>query len=145
MRVQGADFGAPARNRIEEKLRSGMTLQQIEENLKGGGQKQQQKATADSQAADVQQKRQQEEWDRAEREEEERRQREQQKKQQAPAEVGKSLGAAKRNPLQMIKVRASPLLPVCMPQNTCLLLLCSSSYAASEASSGHNGAAMLAC
>ena len=99
-RPQGADFGAPARNRIEDKLRSGMTLQQIEQELKGGDHKQQQSQEAQKPK--------------------------QQRKEDsggaaavavsppapspaAPpakpdAEVGRSLGPATRDPLHMIKV-----------------------------------------
>lgn len=32
--LQGADFGAPARNRIEQRLRMGLSLRQIEAELR---------------------------------------------------------------------------------------------------------------
>lgn len=114
---QGADFGAPARNLIEEKLRSGMTLQAIEEDLKRHGQQRQAAPVTATPAPAVDQQ-----WDkeRKRQQEEEQRRQEQQRTAAAavaaappappkPAEVGRSLGTAARNPLKLIKVgRGAP-------------------------------------
>jgi hypothetical protein len=106
--LQGADFGAPARNRIEDKLRSGMTLAQIEDELTRHGQPQQQERKRE--AAKQEQKQPE-----AKQEQKQPEAKQEQKAAAAPppppppapakpAEVGQSLGTTARNPLQMIKV-----------------------------------------
>ncbi|KAI8477159.1 MAG: R1 protein [Monoraphidium minutum] len=121
---QGADFGAAARNLIEEKLRSGLSLQQIEDDLKNPNKGQDRPAAAAAAPAKPaaapaaaaparadgkeKEQREREERERAAREEEEERKRREQ--QQKPVEVGQSLGTAARNPLQMIKKTAPPSL-----------------------------------
>jgi len=109
---QGGDFGAPARNLIEEKLRSGQTLQQIEAELTSHGKEQQKPAKQQQQQQQpVQQQQkqkpvQQQQQAAAPVKQEPAPQAQQQQKaaQPPPVEVGKSLGTATRNPLQMIKV-----------------------------------------
>jgi hypothetical protein len=82
---QGADYGAPARNLIEDKLRSGMTLAAIEEELqapKGPQPKREETRKAQPAAGAVPPP-----------------------PPPAPrkADMGQSLGPAARNPLQLIK------------------------------------------
>lgn len=91
-RPQGADYGAPARNLIEDKLRSGMTLAAIEEELqapKGPQPKREETRKAQPAAGAVPPP-----------------------PPPAPrkADMGQSLGPAARNPLQLIKTPAAPSL-----------------------------------
>lgn len=96
--VQGADFGSSARKQIEEKLRSGMTLDEIEWRLKGHDkppppkqqqQPQQQQRKPEAAAAQVV----------------EAPPAAPAKKEEPKIEVGESMGVAgKRDPLSMIKV-----------------------------------------
>lgn len=95
---QGADFGSGARKEIEQKLRSGMTLDEIEWRLKNPG-----KEPSKSQLAQEQRQRQ-------EQKEQQRAQVKEAPKPAAPppppkVEVGQSMVKAKRDPLSMIKVR----------------------------------------
>jgi hypothetical protein len=102
VRLQGADFGNAARQKIEEKLRKGKTLAAIEWDLKNPGkpmpspgeqrkqaeEKQKQASAAAAAAAVVEPPK---------------------PKAKAPpkVEVGQSLAAAKRDPMAMIKVNTA--------------------------------------
>lgn len=120
--AQGADFGREARQRIEDKLRSGLTLAQIEFQLKNPGAPLPPAAPAATATATVAAPPKEE---KKKEEKKEEKKKEEVKKEEpkaakvevapppppppppppAPVEVGKGLGVASRNPLDMVKVR----------------------------------------
>ena len=111
--VQGADFGAAAREKIEEKLRKGMTLAEIEYKLKNPDAK----GAPPKPKEEKKPKEERKQEVRAAvveappKEEEKKKAKEEVKPpppppapKSEPAVVGQSLGAGKRDPMTMIKV-----------------------------------------
>jgi outer membrane biosynthesis protein TonB len=115
--LQGADFGAQARKAIEQKLRKGQSVEEIEWRLKHPGQDYNPAAIAAAQQAPPKPKEAPKQQQKQQQQPKQEQQQQQKVQEQpppppppkaaappAPVEVGQSMVQQKRDPLKLIKV-----------------------------------------